>query len=50
MSLHLVRGQFIPGFEEQLVGKNIGEETDVNVTFLKNIMRRSWLASPLYLK
>ncbi len=26
-------GQFIPGFEDQLIGKNIGEETDVNVTF-----------------
>jgi len=26
-------GQFIPGFEEQIVGKNIGEEFDVNVTF-----------------
>lgn len=26
-------GQFIPGFEEQLVGKNINEECDVNVTF-----------------
>lgn len=26
-------GTFIPGFEEQLIGKNIGEETDVNVTF-----------------
>ena len=24
---------FIPGFEDQLVGKNIGEETEVNVTF-----------------
>lgn len=24
---------FIPGFEEQIVGKNIGEEFDVNVTF-----------------
>lgn len=24
---------FIPGFEEQLIGKNIGEQTDVNVTF-----------------
>lgn len=31
--LTLGSGQFIPGFEEQLVGKNIGEETDVNVTF-----------------
>ncbi len=26
-------GQFIPGFEDQLIGKNIGEECDVNVTF-----------------
>ncbi|MBE7010450.1 MAG: trigger factor [Ruminococcaceae bacterium] len=26
-------GQFIPGFEEQIVGKNIGEEFDVNVSF-----------------
>lgn len=26
-------GQFIPGFEEQLIGKNIGDDVDVNVTF-----------------
>lgn len=26
-------GQFIPGFEDQLIGKNIGEECDVHVTF-----------------
>ncbi|MCC8105471.1 MAG: trigger factor [Clostridiales bacterium] len=26
-------GSFIPGFEEQLIGKTIGEETDVTVTF-----------------
>lgn len=26
-------GQFIPGFEDQLIGKNIGEEVEVNVTF-----------------
>lgn len=26
-------GQFIPGFEEQIIGKAIGEEFDVNVTF-----------------
>ncbi|MCR4651504.1 MAG: trigger factor [Lachnospiraceae bacterium] len=26
-------GQFIPGFEEQLIGKNIGEACDVEVTF-----------------
>ncbi len=26
-------GQFIPGFEEQVVGHNIGEEFDISVTF-----------------
>ena len=32
-SLKLGSGQFIPGFEEQIVGKSIGEDFDVNVTF-----------------
>ena len=32
-SLTIGTGQFIPGFEEQIIGKNIGEEFDVNVTF-----------------
>ncbi len=32
-SLELGSGSFIPGFEEQLVGKNAGEDVDVNVTF-----------------
>ena len=31
--LTLGSGQFIPGFEEQVVGHNIGEEFDVNVKF-----------------
>ncbi len=31
--LTLGSGQFIPGFEEQIVGHNIGEEFDVNVKF-----------------
>jgi trigger factor len=31
--LLLGSGQFIPGFEEQIIGKNIGDEFDVNVTF-----------------
>ena len=31
--LTLGSGQFIPGFEEQVVGMNIGEQKDVNVTF-----------------
>lgn len=26
-------GQFIPGFEEQLIGANVGEDVEVNVTF-----------------
>lgn len=28
-------GQFIPGFEEQLIGMKIGEDRDINVTFPK---------------
>ncbi|MBQ6020953.1 MAG: trigger factor [Clostridia bacterium] len=31
--LVLGSGQFIPGFEEQIVGHNVGDEFDVNVTF-----------------
>ena len=31
--LKLGSGQFIPGFEEQIVGHNIGDEFTVNVTF-----------------
>ena len=26
-------GQFIPGFEDQLIGRNVGDEVEVNVTF-----------------
>ena len=32
-SLTLGSGQFIPGFEDQIVGHNVGDEFDVNVTF-----------------
>ena len=32
-TLTLGSNQFIPGFEEQMVGMNIGEEKDLNVTF-----------------
>ncbi|MFD2628709.1 trigger factor [Oceanobacillus kapialis] len=32
-SLEIGSGQFIPGFEEQLVGKTPGEDTEVEVTF-----------------
>ena len=32
-NLTIGSGQFIPGFEEQIIGHNIGDEFDVNVTF-----------------
>lgn len=34
--LEIGGGKFIPGFEEQIVGKKIGEDFDVNVTFPEN--------------
>lgn len=34
--LRLGSGQFIPGFEDQIVGHNIGDNFDVNVTFPEN--------------
>lgn len=35
-SLELGSGQFIPGFEDQLIGKKAGEEVTVEVTFPEN--------------
>ncbi|WP_080874213.1 trigger factor [Oceanobacillus timonensis] len=32
-SLEIGSGQFIPGFEEQLIGKKAGDETEVPITF-----------------
>src|SRR5699024_3323472 len=32
-SLEIGSGQFIPGFEDQLVGKESGEDTEVKLTF-----------------
>ena len=34
--LTLGSGQFIPGFEDQVVGMNVGDKKDVNVTFPEN--------------
>ena len=31
--LKLGSGQFVPGFEEQIVGMNVGEEKDIDITF-----------------
>jgi len=32
-SLEIGSGSFIPGFEDQLIGRNVGDEVEVNVTF-----------------
>ena len=34
--LKLGSGQFVPGFEEQVVGMTAGEEKDINITFPEN--------------
>ena len=34
--LTLGSGQFIPGFEDQVIGMNVGENKDINVTFPEN--------------
>lgn len=49
-SLELGSGQFIPGFEEQLVGVAAGEEKDVEVSFQKNTMRQSLLVKQQHSK
>ena len=35
-ALELGSGSFVPGFEEQVVGMNIGEEKDLDITFPEN--------------
>lgn len=35
-SIEIGSGDFVPGFEDQLVGMQIGEEKDINVTFPEN--------------
>ena len=34
--LKLGSGSFVPGFEEQIVGMNVGEEKDIDITFPKD--------------
>lgn len=41
---------FIPGFEEQVVGKNIGEEFDVNVSFPEDYQEESLKGKPAVFK
>ena len=43
-------GSFIPGFEEQLVGANIGEEKEVNVTFPEEYQAEDLAGKPAVFK
>ena len=43
-------GAFIPGFEEQLVGTEIGKETEVNVTFPENYQAENLAGKPAVFK
>ena len=43
-------GQFIPGFEDQLIGKNIGEEVEVNVTFPEEYQAEELAGQPAVFK
>ena len=49
-SLVLGSGQFIPGFEEQLVGHNIGEEFNVNVSFPEDYHAENLKGQPAVFK
>lgn len=42
--------QFIPGFEEQMVGMSIGEERDVNVTFPEDYQAENLKGKPAVFK
>ena len=44
--LTLGSGQFIPGFEDQVVGMNIGDTKDVNVTFPENYQAEALKGKP----
>ena len=48
--LEIGSNSFIPGFEDQLIGKNIGDEVDVNVTFPEETMQKTLPANLLYSK
>ena len=48
--LELGSGSFIPGFEDQIVGKSVGEEFDVNVTFPENYQAENLAGKPAVFK
>ena len=48
--LELGSGSFIPGFEEQVAGKNIGEDFDVTVTFPEHYQAENLAGKPAVFK
>lgn len=49
-TLSLGSGQFIPGFEDQIVGHNAGEEFDINVTFPDEYQVKELAGAPAVFK
>ncbi|SHJ63391.1 trigger factor [Dethiosulfatibacter aminovorans DSM 17477] len=49
-SLEIGSGSFIPGFEDQLIGKNAGEEVEVNVTFPEEYHSEELAGQPVVFK
>ena len=49
-SLKIGSGQFIPGFEEQIVGKSTGEAFTINVTFPENYQMEELAGKPAEFK
>lgn len=49
-SLVIGSGTFIPGFEEQLIGKNVGEDVDVNVDFPEDYGKEELSGKPALFK
>lgn len=49
-SLEVGSGSFIPGFEEQMIGKPVGEEFDVNVTFPEDYPAEELAGKPVVFK
>jgi trigger factor len=49
-TLSLGTGQFIPGFEDQIVGHNAGEEFDINVTFPEEYQVKELAGAPAVFK
>lgn len=49
-NLTLGSGSFIPGFEDQVVGKNVGDEFDVNVTFPEDYHAKELAGKPAVFK